>query len=437
MSQADTDREDREREDQEERTDQEGHADRDEGAGQDEGADREEAGGQDEGAGQDEAGERTDSAAIPEPRAGELPGDASPAEEPRTEAEPAGGTAPDGFWSELRAAVTPRMVAMIAGALLLQLGFVLSYVGAFHHPQPHRVPIAVVAPQQTAEQVVRKINAIPDQPVKATAVADEKAARALLADGETSGALIVNPRSHNDRLLVAGAGGASTANAVESVITQAEKSQQRTVSVTDAVPPQSGDARGLSSFYLVVGWTVGGYLFAALLGVSKGARPSSVRRAGARLLAAVPYAVLSGLGGALIVGPGLGALNDHFLALSALGALVVFGAAAVTVAFQVLFGVLGIGVTVLLFVVLGNPSAGGAYGTDLLPPFWRTIGPALPNGAATHAVRHLVYFSGHGITANLAVLTAYALGGVLATLVAATLIHRRMSPELDPAGARA
>ncbi|QKV97378.1 DUF3533 domain-containing protein [Streptomyces sp. NA02950] len=337
----------------------------------------------------------------------------------------------------MRAAVTPRMTAMIAGALLLQLGFVLSYVGAFHHPQPHRVPITVVAPQQTAQRVVQQINAIPGHPLKATAAADERAARALLRDGETSGALIVNPQSRNDRLLVAGAGGASTATAVESAITQAEQSQKRTVSVDDAVPAQPGDARGLSSFYLVVGWTVGGYLFAALLGVSKGARPSSVRRAGARLLAAVPYAVVSGLGSAAIVGPVLGALNDHFLALSALGALVVFGAAAVTVAFQVLFGVLGIGVTVLLFVVLGNPSAGGAYGSDLLPPFWRTIGSALPNGAATHAVRHLVYFSGHGIAANLAVLVAWALGGVLATVAAATLIHRRLSPEMDPAGARA
>ncbi|MET8009462.1 hypothetical protein ABZU86_30850 [Streptomyces sp. NPDC005271] len=124
-----------------------------------------------------------------------------------------------------------------------------------------------------------------------------------------------------------------------------------------------------------MGWTVGGYLFAALLGVSKGARPATVRRAAQRLLAAVPYAVLSGLGGAAIVGPLLGALTGHFLALWGIGALAVFGAAAVTIALQVLFGVLGIGVTVLLFVVLGNPSAGGAYGPELLPPFWRATSP--------------------------------------------------------------
>jgi hypothetical protein len=36
---------------------------------------------------------------------------------------------------------------------------------------------------------------------------------------------------------------------------------------------QPGDGRGLTGFYLVVGWIVGGYLVAALLGVSGGVPP--------------------------------------------------------------------------------------------------------------------------------------------------------------------
>ncbi|MFD7503090.1 DUF3533 domain-containing protein [Streptomyces sp. NPDC059850] len=334
------------------------------------------------------------------------------------------GAASRGWWARLRGAVPARVAAMLVGALLLQLGFVLSYVGAFHHPEPHRIPIAVAAPERVAPDAVRKLNGMPGQPLKATAT-DEATARERLRTGEISGALIVKPGSRTDTLLTAGAGGASTATALETVIAKAEKAQGRTASVVDAFPAQAGDARGLSSFYLVVGWTVGGYLFAALLGMSLGARPATARGAGRRLLAAVPYAVLSGLGGAAIVGPLLGALNGHFLALSAIGALVVFGAAAMTIAFQVLFGVLGIGVTILLFVVLGNPSAGGAYGPELLPPFWRALSPALPNGAATHAVRHIMYFSGHGIAANLAVLAAYALGGTLVSVLGVTLIRRR------------
>ena len=63
----------------------------------------------------------------------------------------------------------------------------------------------------------------------------------------------------------------------------------------------------------------------------------------------------------------------------------------VTLAFQTLFGVIGIGITVLVFVILGNPSGGGAYQTELLPPFWRSLSSALPNGAGTDTVRRIVY----------------------------------------------
>jgi hypothetical protein len=128
----------------------------------------------------------------------------------------------------------------------------------------------------------------------------------------------------------------------------------------------------------VIGWIVGGYLVAALLGITRGARPANTRRAVIRLLALVPYALLSGLGGALIVDQLLGALTGHFAALFGVGFLLVLAAATVTLAFQILAGIIGIGLTVLLFVVLGNPSAGGAYQRELLPGFWRTIGGALP-----------------------------------------------------------
>ena len=68
-----------------------------------------------------------------------------------------------------------------------------------------------------------------------------------------------------------------------------------------------------------------------------------------------------------MVGPVLGALTGHLIALWWLGALLVFAVGAVTLAFQTLLGVIGIGITILVFVILGNPSAGGAYQPALLP----------------------------------------------------------------------
>ena len=133
------------------------------------------------------------------------------------------------------------------------------------------------------------------------------------------------------------------------------------MTVTDIVPVQPGDYRGLTGFYLVVGWSLGGYLVAALLGITSGARPATTRRALNRLIAFGSYAIVSGLAGAIVVGPVLGALTGHLIALWWLGTLLVFAVGAVTLAFQTLFGVIGIGITILFFVILGNPSAGGAY----------------------------------------------------------------------------
>ncbi|MEO9237581.1 MAG: DUF3533 domain-containing protein [Jatrophihabitantaceae bacterium] len=332
---------------------------------------------------------------------------------------------PLGFLAEWRDSVSPRTVLLIVGVLLLQLGFILSYVGAFHAPKPHRIPIAVVAPAPLAGRTVSQLNAIAGSPLKAAAVADRATAEQRIRDGKTASALVINPQASTDTLLTASAAGTSIASAVTEVIGRVEASQQRSVTSTDLVPVQPGDGRGLTGFYLVIGWIVGGYLVAALLGVARGARPATPRRAIFRLAAIVPYSIVSGFGGALVVDQVLGALTGHFLALWWLGALLVAAAAAVTMAFQVLFGVFGIGVTVLVFVVLGNPTAGGAYQPALLPPFWRALSGALPNGAGTDSVRRIGYFHSNGIGGHLRVIAVYLIAGVAVAIAGSHLLGRR------------
>jgi hypothetical protein len=322
-----------------------------------------------------------------------------------------------GFLSELRDAVSVRTSVMVCGVLLIQLGFILSYVGAFHAPRPVRVPIGVVAPASAGPTIAKELNRIPSDPLRAVVVQSRAAARREIEGISLSGALVISTTSKTDTLLVASAGGISVETAVKQIITEAESRLHRGVTVVDVVPLQPGDGQGLTGFYLVIGWLVGGYLVASLLGISGGSRPATFRRAAIRLLAVVPYAILSGLGGAIVVGPVLGALTGHLVALWWLGALLVMLAATVTMAFQTLFGLIGIGITVVLFVVLGNPSAGGAYQPALLPPFWRALSSALPNGAGVDSVRRIVYFGARGIAGPLVVMALYVLGGVAVTLL--------------------
>ncbi|MEV0281216.1 DUF3533 domain-containing protein [Streptomyces sp. NPDC050610] len=326
------------------------------------------------------------------------------------------GTRPS-FAREVRNAVSTRAALLVIGVLALQFAFIASYVGAFHSPKPKNIALAVVAPEQARGQLMAKLGKLPGDPLDPRAAAGEAKAVQQIRERDIDAALIVDPRGSTDRLLVASGGGASLSQAVEKVVTAAEKSQQRTVKTQDIAPVAKGDARGLSSFYLVVGWCVGGYLCAAILAISAGARPANPQRAVIRLGTLALYSIASGIGGAVIMGPILEALPGPVLGLWGLGALVVFAVGATTLAFQGLAGIVGIGLAIAVVVVLGNPSAGGAYPYPLLPGFWRAIGPALPPGAGTWTARSIAYFRGNAVTGPLLVLSAWAVAGSVVTLL--------------------
>ncbi|MEV7371383.1 DUF3533 domain-containing protein [Streptomyces sp. NPDC090301] len=330
---------------------------------------------------------------------------------------------------ELKSAVTPRAALLVVGVFALQLLFITSYVGALHHPKPRDVPFGVVAPPQVSAQLVGQLDRLPGAPLDPRAVADQAAARNQILNREIDGALIVDPAGRTDTLLVASGGGTVLSSTLETILTRVEATQQRTVRTVDVAPASPEDFDGLSAFYLVVGWCVGGYICAAILAISAGSRPANRERAIIRLGVLAVYSVLGGLGGAVIVGPVLGALPGSVAALWGLGTLVVFAVGAATLALQSVFGIVGIGLAILLIVVAGNPSAGGAFPLPMLPPFWNAIGPALPPGAGTWAARSIAYFKGNDMTGSMLVLSAWAVVGVVVTLVMSSLKRR---PESEP-----
>jgi hypothetical protein len=69
-----------------------------------------------------------------------------------------------GLRAELVDAIGLRAFLLVFGVLLLQLGFILSYVGAFHHPRPHGARIAVAAPHEAAAAVAGRLSALPARP---------------------------------------------------------------------------------------------------------------------------------------------------------------------------------------------------------------------------------------------------------------------------------
>lgn len=333
--------------------------------------------------------------------------------------------------AEIRDAVSLRTFVLVTATLALGLGFVISYVGALHDPRLQNAPVTVVSnsPRATA-QIVSALNQQTGGAIAASAGTTEAAARAAVADRSTAAAYVYDAGGSQDTLIVATAAGSAQAAAIEKIFLQADEQSGRTLAVQNLVAAGTADFNGVSLFYLVVGWSVTGYLIAAILGLSSGSRPANLTRAVIRLVTLALCAFLAGLIGTLVVQQHvLGALSGQFWPMVATGTLLVFGVGAITMALQIAFGVAGIGLAVLLVVVLGNPSAGGAFPRSMLPPFWRAVGAFLPPGAGVDSVRSIVYFGGARTGYPLLILGGYALVGLLLTLLLS-----RILPSSRPAG---
>src|SRR5438874_2538507 len=87
--------------------------------------------------------------------------------------------APPRLVDDLRDAIAPRTVVLVIGVLVLQLGFILSYIGAFHSPTPHRIQLGVIGPSSAVQQ----LDALPGEPVRAHLEPSEAAARSAITSG--------------------------------------------------------------------------------------------------------------------------------------------------------------------------------------------------------------------------------------------------------------
>jgi hypothetical protein len=335
------------------------------------------------------------------------PDQADPDQADPDQADPdqAGADQADAGW---RSYVRPAF--LVLGALFLQLAFIAAYVGALHAPEAHRLPVAVISSPSVDKfqaRIEQKTDEVSSRPYARSA----DGFRALY--DQNVYAVLRAGKGSTLELHLASAGGGAAAEDLTQLYGKYAYLTGVEVDVYDDVPLPASDNRGISPFYLVVGWIVGGYLVSTLLSFIAGAHPEP-RRGRIRILALLAYAIASGIGGAVIVGPVLEIWHHNLVPLAALGVLTVFGAAAASAALSALLGSVGTGVTILLLVVLGNPGSGGPFSPELLPGPFRGLHTWLLTGAATRAVRSIVYFDGRGDRDALIVLLLWCgIGAVL------------------------
>ena len=311
----------------------------------------------------------------------------------------------------------PRLIVLALMCVLVQGLMGLSYMGAFGKPEAKKAPFIVVSHTEgNAGYIANKLNAIDGQPVLATISTDEKAAIEQVKKDKAVGVYVFNPskteKNPKDTLYYASAQGASRAQVAQTVATKTSQNAKRGLVTHDVVKAAPDDARGTAAFYLVLAWMVGAYLLPASMTTVVGNRSHTAIGARMRLLLFAGYAVLSGIVGTLVAQHMLDALPGPFWKMSAMGMALVFAVSTFTFGLTSAFGSLGVGLAILLFVILGNPSAGGAFAYDVLPEPWRSVGPYLPNGAGVDAVRSTAYFGGVDLTRPLWVVAVWGVIGL-------------------------
>ena len=326
------------------------------------------------------------------------------------------------------AAPTPKGVALVLlPALVLMLAFAFSYVGAFHEPTPHEVPLAVVGPSSVAAQ----LGTLPGHPFDPRTTTSRRAALAQIDDRKVYGAF----EAATNRLFVASAANRATAIALEQTFDRVAAAQGRpAVRVTDVKPLPPKDPNGTAAFYAVIAWVFGGYIGATLIGLIGTPRSRSSRRGAARIGALAGFGLVAGVLSVLLLRASFGVFTGHVIAMCAIAALTIFASGAATAGIQAAAGPAGTGLVILLFVIIGNAASGGPFARPLLPGLWRTIGGVLPPGAGVDLARAALFFDGARIAGPILVLVVWAAVG---TALALALGGRMMNPADTEAAAAA
>jgi hypothetical protein len=323
-----------------------------------------------------------------------------------------------------RPALSPenrKLVIALAGVLALVFIFVSSNVAANHAPKPHDLPVGVVGTPQLVSATARQLDRRAPGAFQIRGYRSPAAARTAILQRSVYGAFDPGPPPS---LQVADAASLPVATLLQETFTAAARARGAPLIVHDLVPLPPTDPTGGTAFSATLSLIIAGVLGSSLLYVVTQGRGLAVH-----LSAVLALGIGAGLLTAVATNVVVGAFTGQFLAIWGVAALFVLALALPIAFFQRLLGLPGTGVGLLVFIVVGDPSSGGATAPQLLPDPWRAISQALPPGAAVTAMRDVVYFHGYGATRALIVLGSYAvLGAILAIITDRIRPVRPLSP---------
>jgi hypothetical protein len=313
--------------------------------------------------------------------------------------------APAGVQSEGASPAGPRarpvvvaVLAVLVIAAVDQSLFASNYTSSAHNPVANNLPFAVVGSSPLVSAAQKDIS------LKVTSYPSESAAKNAIAQAKAWGALI--PGTPNTLLNVGTQSDLAPLPLTEAFQGAAKSlGQKLTVQTYNPTPLASGDPYGIVLAIVLTPLLICGYLSATVLRTATGAATGRWRG-----LIIMAFAIVLALVLDLIVTVWFNGIpSDKFWVAWAIMSLILGVVGLFAAVMGRLLGAAGTLVTVVVIILFGKPSAGGANGVPFLPGFWLAIGPYLPPRNAYILLKNTVYFGGNGTAQALIILLAYFL----------------------------
>ncbi|MBW8794475.1 MAG: hypothetical protein JF597_13000 [Streptomyces sp.] len=316
----------------------------------------------------------------------------------------------------MRSPALRHVLTHLITPLLMCLGMGLAYMGAFVHPEPNHMPVAVVGAGQEAKVLAQTVKDTAGDKLDVRTVPTRAAAVDLLRSRTVTGAYV--PSARTPELIVASAASDMGATAVEKVFAPVAEKNGAALKVTDVAKPVADDPTGQGLFFLLIAVSIGSYASVAALGAAGAALPMRIRA----LLALGVSAVVSGIG-AFLAGPVFHLAHHDLAGVWGMAWLYSAGILLIGVGLHTFLKRWTTLTMMVLFVMLNFTSSGGLFRPDLQNGFFGTL-HAFWNGAGfVEGIRSLLYFGSDGLGRNVWTLAVWLLAGLAVTAIAAA--HER------------
>ncbi|MET9773982.1 hypothetical protein ABZ023_06875 [Streptomyces sp. NPDC006367] len=296
--------------------------------------------------------------------------------------------------------------------LLMCIGMGLAYMGAFVHPEPNHLPVAVVGSGPEAKVIAQTVKDKAGDALDVRTVPTRDEAVDLLRHRDITGAFV--PGDKSPEVVVATAGSDMGAMAVEKVFTPLAEGKGVPLKVTDVATPVDDDPTGQGLFFLLVAVSIGSYASVAAIGAAGAALPMRVRA----LLTLGVSVVVSAIG-ALLAGPVFHLAHHDLAGLWGMTWLYAAGILFVGVGLHTFLKRWTTLAMMVLFVMLNFTTSGGLFRPELQNGFFGALHSFWNGAGFVEGARSLLYFDSDGLGRNLWTLAAWLLLGLVVTGVAA------------------